>query len=724
MTEASGPGGAAVTAESRGGRPSLVARVRGFMERHATLLVMVGYAALVARVLPWRFVLSTEPMCGGDTGSHFYPVARLFESGSLRPWNPGNLGGEPLLVHYFPLPFLVMAWLGKLVTPGFAFNWLTVLPTFLLPICVFAALRMLGAPRRSPLLALLCSAVFVYNDSYNAWGGNLKSTLSGQFAHAWALDALLLLAGLLRWEFRRGWPVWSTLAFAAVVLSHAYVALCLPVLFLAALAFLAGEGERWAYLRFLAKVGTAGVLLSVWWLWPSVQNAPWTTPYESRWLPNLGAKDWFPPLYWPYAAGLLAAMVALLVGLRSRLLREAAVRHVLLWLVLAGFYGYCIELFPRIGLVDIRAIPQLQLFLFIAGAVAAAAVLAHVRPAVATGLIALLAVVVPTHLALTCDRSVASIRWNWEGWGRKQRTAEFRRLMHDVEGRLDQPRVVWEHSDVQSSAGGIRAFELLPYFAHRSTLESLYMQATVLSPVSYYFQSLVCPKQKCPFPDQPCASLNLPRAAALMPFVGADTLILSDKKVVEEASKLAAFERGPTEGPWTVFKLRAPVSLVEVPERLSFDGGDLEGWKMRARQTFLEWPDAADWTLERAFLHGETDASLRGVLKPAGVECHPTVTTEGQELRLSTDCPGRLHLLKFAYHPSFRSSGGEPIFLAYPGYMALVPREGSTTLTFGATPSWKVTDGLSAAAWVAMAGLLGTRLRRRWKTAKPAPQGA
>ncbi|MFM2153951.1 MAG: hypothetical protein RL199_2386, partial [Pseudomonadota bacterium] len=599
--------------------------------------------------------------------------------------------------------------------------WLAVLPTLLLPVCVFAALRLLGAPRRAPALALLFSAVFVFNDSYNAWGGNLKSTLSGQFAHAWALDALLLLAGLLRWEFRRGWPLWSTLAFSAVVLSHAYVALCLPVLFLAALVLFPAEGERAAYLRFLVKVGAGGVLLSVWWLWPSVQNAPWTTPYESRWLPNLGSKDWFPAVYWPYAAGLAAATAAFLAGLRTRLGREAAVRHVVLWLVLAAFYAFCIDLFPRIGLVDIRAVPQVQLFLFVGGAAALAVALARARPAAAAWLIGAMAVLVPVHMSLTCDKSLASIRWNWEGWGRKQRTTEFRRLMSDLQGRLDQPRVVWEHSDVQSSAGGIRAFELLPWFAHRSTLESLYMQSTVLAPAYYYFQSLVCPKPKCPFPDQPCGSLNLPRAAALMPFVGADTLILSDRKVVDEAARMDAFERGPTEGPWNVFRLRAPVSLVEVPESIRFEGGDREGWKMRSRQTFLDWPEVVDWTLERAFLQGADEAAVRAALKPAGVACHAAVSTEGQELRLTTDCPGKLHLLKFAYHPSFRSSGGEPVWLAYPGYMALVPKEGATTLTFGATPSWKVTDALSAGAWLAMGGLLAGRVRARWRRRRPVP---
>ena len=58
-------------------------------------------------------IFNTEPATGGDTGSHLWPVVALREYGlahfNFRPWNPGNYMGEPLLVHYFPLPFILMA---------------------------------------------------------------------------------------------------------------------------------------------------------------------------------------------------------------------------------------------------------------------------------------------------------------------------------------------------------------------------------------------------------------------------------------------------------------------------------------------------------------------------------------------------------------------------------------------------------------------------------------
>src|SRR4051812_7050755 len=60
-----------------------------------------------------RELFSALPATGGDTGSHLWPLVAFREYGfphlDLRIWNPAHFTGEPLLVHYFPLPFILMA---------------------------------------------------------------------------------------------------------------------------------------------------------------------------------------------------------------------------------------------------------------------------------------------------------------------------------------------------------------------------------------------------------------------------------------------------------------------------------------------------------------------------------------------------------------------------------------------------------------------------------------
>jgi hypothetical protein len=76
-------------------------------------LVLI-YLAIILFILPWKYIFSLEPSTGGDIGSHFYPLHAMLKSYSLRPWNPGNLGGEPLLVHYFPFFQLVLFLIGSM----------------------------------------------------------------------------------------------------------------------------------------------------------------------------------------------------------------------------------------------------------------------------------------------------------------------------------------------------------------------------------------------------------------------------------------------------------------------------------------------------------------------------------------------------------------------------------------------------------------------------------
>src|SRR5262249_14176354 len=72
---------------------------------------------------------------GGATPCH-YPTAvwfyeHLLPKLRLHGWYPGAYLGQPLLLYYFPLPFLVMSALAPLAGMPVAFKLGTVIPSFL-----------------------------------------------------------------------------------------------------------------------------------------------------------------------------------------------------------------------------------------------------------------------------------------------------------------------------------------------------------------------------------------------------------------------------------------------------------------------------------------------------------------------------------------------------------------------------------------------------------------
>ena len=103
---------------------------------------------------------------GGDTPCH-YPTFAWFHH-HLRPklrlhgWYPGAYLGHPLLLYYFPLPFLAMSALAPAVGLPVAFKLGTALGVFLLPPLTYAAFRLMGFRFPAPLLGAAAALVFLF----------------------------------------------------------------------------------------------------------------------------------------------------------------------------------------------------------------------------------------------------------------------------------------------------------------------------------------------------------------------------------------------------------------------------------------------------------------------------------------------------------------------------------------------------------------------------------
>ena len=169
----------------------------GFM-----LLVLLDYLRPSLLLLP-------TVTAGGDTPCH-YPTfvwfyERLLPHGRLHGWYPGAYLGQPLLLYYFPLPFLAMSAIAPFVGLPAAFKLGTVLGVFLLPLLTYAALRLMGFGFPAPLLGAAASLVFLFCEENPIWGGTLASTLAGEFAYMLGLGLALLFLGLAYRAYSRGW---------------------------------------------------------------------------------------------------------------------------------------------------------------------------------------------------------------------------------------------------------------------------------------------------------------------------------------------------------------------------------------------------------------------------------------------------------------------------------------------------------------------------------------
>jgi hypothetical protein len=188
----------------------------------AVLVLMVIFVT-VWELHP-NLLFSSTLITGGDTGAHVAAPAYLRTTGNpfnFTPWDPGWFDGFPLYTYYFVLPD-VLATLGSyLISFAAAFKLATVLGSVLMPITAYALGRLFRAPRPIPVALALATLPFLFTNAFTIDGGNLFSTMAGEYAFSLSLALALLTIGLFARGMRTGRGFWlAALSLSATLASH------------------------------------------------------------------------------------------------------------------------------------------------------------------------------------------------------------------------------------------------------------------------------------------------------------------------------------------------------------------------------------------------------------------------------------------------------------------------------------------------------------------------
>ncbi|MGH9029004.1 MAG: hypothetical protein ACRDV4_05255, partial [Acidimicrobiales bacterium] len=252
---------------------------------------------------------------GGDNAAHvaavYYFVHHLVPHLSLTGWDPQWFGGFPLYVFYFPLPALIVAALTIVFPFAVAFKLVSVLGTILLPLAAYLFGRLAAFSRPVPVLFSAATLPFLFNTSYTIDGGNIASTMAGEFSFSLAIATGLVFLGVLSYSVRTGRLRWlAALLFAITILCHV-----VPALFFAAaaVALVVLQRPSRSTLRILVFVGVVGALLAAFWLVPFAADLRYSSSMGYTRVGN-AFYTLFPPggemtIQWLAAAGALLAII-------------------------------------------------------------------------------------------------------------------------------------------------------------------------------------------------------------------------------------------------------------------------------------------------------------------------------------------------------------------------------------------------------------------------------
>jgi putative flippase GtrA len=666
-------------------------RVIGVPVRQQQIATVIGFVAIFGLLLYYfepRIMLTATTTTGGDTGAHIYAPwylkTHLLPKGLIEGWSPGWFAGFPMFQFYFPLVALFQALVSYVMPYQVAFKLGTILGIFFLPVAVYIFFRLLRLRFPTPLVGAIFSLGFLFMQSFSIYGGNIASSLAGEYGYALSLALSLVFAGLayrLATE-ERGRPLLAAGVLAVTVLAHIVPVIAIAVM-TPLLLFWAVRRFGWARAlrRFTLVYGIALALTAVWSI-PFVARIGYTP--DMNWIPLSGSKNLFPA---ELRICIVAAGIACLLALVRR------DRRPLMFLIpaLMGFAFYFA--LPQGHLWNGRFLPHWYLGIFmlaayLVGTSAPSLLRSFSRRAAELGTLALIGVLILGSVWLLHDKSATYvddwINQNYKGYEAMAAYPEFKSLLDTVK-KLPPGRIMWEESNDWGNYGTPDAPMAFPYFTGHPSMEGLYYESSITTPFHFLMGAEVSAVPPDPIPGLPYRNLDFTDGLEHMKLFDVRYYITitpdAEKKAQQQNLKLIDHQ-----GPFSIFAVPSQGNVV-IPkyEPVVLDQKDWTGsnisWFNNPRD--LQTPLVADGPSTWARLKS-IDQTLPLKPVPGGGVGVPSHMTD-DSISFTTSKIGTPHWIKTSYFPNWHVEGARGPYMASPSLMLVIPTQHHVTLTYKRT---------------------------------------
>jgi hypothetical protein len=640
----------------------------------AVILVLIA-AFLLTYFEPGLLFLKTT-INGGDTGSH-YPAAVylkevLLPQGKISGWDPGNYAGYPLFYHYFPLPFLWSVFLSIFFPLQIAFKLATVSGIFMLPFCAYFSFRALKYAFPIPVFAAILTLPFLFNEGNSMWGGNISSTLAGEFCYGIGLAFAVLFFGTLYAGVKeKKYLLLNAVLISLIGFCHAFALIFALMIGL----FFAIDDLRKNFF-YLFFVYGLGFLFMAFWILPLLANLPYVTSYSLSWT-VFSVFEIIPKILIPF---IVLSVIAFIANFRDK--RTAY----FIYTVFACAFLYFVS--PRINILDIRFVPFFQIVLTLFAATLIVRINDKIKMRFLLPVILFLLVAFWTDI--NTHNAHSWINWNYSGYERKNTWDVFNGINQYLKG-APGARVEWEHTPLDEALGSIRTYETLPYFAKRPALEGIHMLGAISAPFVFYIESETSYLACNPLPNYFYSTFNLKRGIDHFKMFNVSHFVVRSPEAQEQIRKFPEFKLEHTSGNYEIYRLLTNdgeyvMPLVNKPVLfLTGKWRDISYvWFSREKfnDTFLAFRKKADAEDLKLF-GGAVDSMDKIESIPISGE-KPVVksSVSNESIDIETSKIGHPLLIKMSYHPNWKVKGADRIYLASPSFMMIFPTANRIHLSF------------------------------------------
>jgi len=719
------------------------------------LFIKVALGSLLLIFLRIELVFSDLLPTGGDMGAHIVPtkffVNELFNNFQISGWSQDWFSGYPIYYFYFPLPPIITGLFSFIFPFSISFKAMVLLSQVLLVISIEMLMR--KNIKHFSFFGFCVGLLYLLTESFTIFGGNLASSLAGQYSFTYSIAfANLSIFYLLKSDNKYRVEI-ASLFFGFSVLSHLIPFMIYLPLF--GFCFLKSSGKIYkkisAFLLFLFIALRFSISLFL--------NLEFTT--NMTYTPYSQLSDLVKPDILPFFIG---SAIYIVTNRKKYIIKAFFGFEIYLIFISAFLFFYGPESalwngrvvpFFNLGLIflffnlldyDIKKLTKKTqgklpwfLFFFFINSYLMYLYYSKWENMYAITTISLISIILimvlisinsEKYLIYTTLVSLAFatlsylphwLNWNFSGYESKDNWTDITTLYEGL-NRLEPGRIMWEPNSDLNKYGTPMVLMTIPMFTDHQSVEGLYFDSSITTPFHFLTVSGLAERPSNPVGGITYINGEFEKGYRLMDELGVDYFIAYTASIKDKANANENFKFMFSNGVFNVYSVSTKkVELIE-DELYLFESPDFDE---RLKNAILRESSEQNF-FDAAFKSFKDETNFKvienfnkSLTQPSDQNYELSISElniENKKITFRTNKPNQLHLIKVSYFPNWKITNGQGPFRISPSFMAVVPNDEFVEIKFETTGTEKALNFISYSAL--FSALLITYIyRKRLKSA-------
>ena len=691
-------------------------------------LTQVIYYSMILILLRVDLIFLDNTPTGGDMGAHVVPIKYFIENFAsnfkINGWSNDWFAGYPLYYFYFPFP-AILTYLFNLIIPyGVAFKIMVAGSIVLIVYSIEKLFR--KEDYLFSHIGIGAGVMFALTESFTIYGGNLASTLAGQFSFTYSLAfANLAIYYITKSKHKYKIPL-SSIFLSLCVLSH-----LIPfILYLPAYSIYWLIKKEKIQLKFISIFIFTSLVTRF--VVPLIYNLEFTT--NMSYTPYTRLKDLIKPDILPYTFLLFLFLLGRFNIKKLIENKTFSLFDMYLLLMSVSLYyfvpegalwngrlvpffnlGIIIIFFKMLDflLVDILQFQQgkLNINLVILSSIVVCMYIFYdkwiefnrykifVFSIIGLTLLGLALFYSSSYKLLSLGVFVFIlssmsflphwVNWNFTGYEGKEDWQEIEALYSSLE-KLPPGRIMWEPNSELNKYGTPMVLMTIPLFTDHTSMEGLYFDSSITTPFHFIAVSGLAEKPSNPVGGLSYINNDFDKGVEYLKDFGIDYFISYTESIRDKAINSKDLNQLFVSEPFSVFKIETnKIELVnqrlETFPRISF--------YERTTSSLFRDTEYENF-FEKAYNNFRYLDEYRVVELPSGININSSndidliisdLTFSNDEIKFTTNKPNELHILKVSYFPNWEIDNGLGPYRISPSFMTIVPFDNNVVLSFEKT---------------------------------------